>query len=199
MYIAHESEIPKPGDFVTRPIGRQPVVVVRGVDGMCRLLTNRCTHRGALICEVERGNQSHFRCFYHGWTYDNTGKLVHIPKDDAYPADFDRDELADAGSARGKLPRLHLRQRQPERSSVARLPRLGGGKDRLHDRRLADGRVVPRCRYAQDDLPRELEIRRHGRLPSAGRPPVGVRNLPAHAAVRTRTSTRRSPRLHARR
>ena len=91
LYVAHESEIPKAGDFVTRTIGRQPVVAVRGNDGTCRLVMNRCRHRGALICEVERGNQSHFRCFYHGWTYDNAGALVHIPKDDAYPADFDRD------------------------------------------------------------------------------------------------------------
>ena len=32
LYVAHESEIPKAGDFVTRTIGRQPVVVVRGDD-----------------------------------------------------------------------------------------------------------------------------------------------------------------------
>jgi nitrite reductase/ring-hydroxylating ferredoxin subunit len=89
LYVAHESEIPKAGDFVTRHVGRQPVVVVRGHDGRCRMLMNRCRHRGALICEVERGNQSHFRCFYHGWTYDNAGTLIHIPKDDAYPEDMD--------------------------------------------------------------------------------------------------------------
>lgn len=91
VYLAHESEIPKPGDFVARTIGRQPVIVVRGDDGTPRVLMNRCRHRGALICEVQSGSQSHFRCFYHGWTYDNTGRLVHIPKDDAYPDDFDRD------------------------------------------------------------------------------------------------------------
>jgi phenylpropionate dioxygenase-like ring-hydroxylating dioxygenase large terminal subunit len=90
-YIAHESEIPNAGDFVSRRIGRQPVVVVRGDDNVCRIVMNRCRHRGTLICEVERGNQSHFRCFYHGWTYANTGKLIHIPKDDAYSEDFDRD------------------------------------------------------------------------------------------------------------
>lgn len=90
-YVVHESEIPKPGDFVTRRIGRQPIVAAHGSDGVYRLLMNRCRHRGTLICEVDRGNQSHFRCFYHGWTYENTGKLIHIPHDDAYPADFDRD------------------------------------------------------------------------------------------------------------
>jgi len=94
VYVAHESEIPNAGDFVARRIGRQPVIAVRGDDGAYRLLMNRCRHRGALICEVERGNQSHFRCFYHGWTYDNAGNLVHIPKDDAYPPDLDRDAFA---------------------------------------------------------------------------------------------------------
>lgn len=93
VYVAHESEIPSAGDFVSRTIGKQPVVAVRGSDGRCRLLLNRCRHRGALICEVPRGNQSHFRCFYHGWTYDTTGALVHVPKDDAYPADFDRESF----------------------------------------------------------------------------------------------------------
>jgi phenylpropionate dioxygenase-like ring-hydroxylating dioxygenase large terminal subunit len=91
-YVAHVSEIPKPGDFVARRIGRQPVVAVHGSDGVYRLLMNRCRHRGTLICEVERGNQSHFRCFYHGWTYENTGKLIHIPNDDAYADDFNRDD-----------------------------------------------------------------------------------------------------------
>lgn len=100
-YVAHESEIPQAGDFVARRIGRQPVVAVHGSDGAYRLLMNRCRHRGTLICEVEHGNQSHFRCFYHGWTYDNTGALVHIPHDDAYPADFDR-----AGHSLTPVPRV---------------------------------------------------------------------------------------------
>ena len=29
VYVGHESEIPNPGDFVRRMIGRQPVIVVR--------------------------------------------------------------------------------------------------------------------------------------------------------------------------
>jgi hypothetical protein len=30
VFVGHESEIPHPGDFVTRQIGRQPVIMVRG-------------------------------------------------------------------------------------------------------------------------------------------------------------------------
>jgi phenylpropionate dioxygenase-like ring-hydroxylating dioxygenase large terminal subunit len=29
IYIAHESEVPEPGDYVTRQIGLQPVIVSR--------------------------------------------------------------------------------------------------------------------------------------------------------------------------
>ena len=33
VWVAHESELPKPGDFVTTTIGRQPVIVVRDKTG----------------------------------------------------------------------------------------------------------------------------------------------------------------------
>lgn len=89
VYVAHESEMPNPGDFVLRKIGNQPVVAVHGSDGVFRLVMNRCRHRGAVICEVQKGNQSHFRCFYHGWTYENTGKLIHVPNEDGYAPGFD--------------------------------------------------------------------------------------------------------------
>src|SRR5438552_204935 len=29
-----------------------------------------------------------FRCGYHGWTYDTTGKLVHVPGAEAYGPEF---------------------------------------------------------------------------------------------------------------
>ena len=45
VYVAHESEVSERGDYLTRMIGREPVVVVRGKDGQVRVLLNRCTHR----------------------------------------------------------------------------------------------------------------------------------------------------------
>jgi nitrite reductase/ring-hydroxylating ferredoxin subunit len=92
LYIGHESEVPAPGDFVLRTMGRQPVILVRGKDGIVRVLMNRCRHRGALVCEVERGREQHFRCWYHGWTYDNTGRLTHVPEPGGYPSDFPYEE-----------------------------------------------------------------------------------------------------------
>lgn len=76
VYVGHESEIPKPGDFVRRQIGMQPVIMVRGEDGTIRVLFNRCRHRANMLCHVDRGNAESFTCPYHGWTYSNAGELI---------------------------------------------------------------------------------------------------------------------------
>ena len=76
VFIGHESEVPRPGDFLTRVIGRQPVILVRGKDGSFSVLLNRCAHRGSTVCTVEQGNAKVFTCPYHGWTYDLAGSLL---------------------------------------------------------------------------------------------------------------------------
>jgi len=62
MYVAHESEVPNPGDYVLRQIGRQPLIVSRGEEGQVHLLLNRCRHRSNAVCQLEAGNASYFRC-----------------------------------------------------------------------------------------------------------------------------------------
>jgi phenylpropionate dioxygenase-like ring-hydroxylating dioxygenase large terminal subunit len=90
-FVGHESEIPSPGDYVQRRIGNDAFVLVRGEDGQVRLLFDSCRHRGAFICRAEKGNASHFRCSYHGWTYKNTGELTGAPLyKQAYGETFDR-------------------------------------------------------------------------------------------------------------
>ena len=49
IFVAHESEIPSPGDYVQRYIGHDPWIVVRGDDGQVRVLFDSCRHR-ALSC-----------------------------------------------------------------------------------------------------------------------------------------------------
>lgn len=79
VFVAHESEIPAAGDYVARSIGEDPFIVARGEDGIVRVLFDSCRHRGTQICAADRGNTSHFRCPYHGWTYNNAGDLVGVP------------------------------------------------------------------------------------------------------------------------
>lgn len=93
VFVGHEGEVPRPGDFRTRTLGRQPVVLVRGDDDVVRVLMNRCTHRGAAVCPYERGSTARFTCAYHGWTFRNTGALAAVPYPDMYGASFDRDAL----------------------------------------------------------------------------------------------------------
>lgn len=78
-FLAHESEIPSPGDYVTRYIGNNNLIVARGEDGKIHANLNMCRHRGNVMCKSEIGNASHFRCSYHGWTYKNSGELIGVP------------------------------------------------------------------------------------------------------------------------
>src|SRR5581483_8332026 len=93
VYVAHESEIPAPGDFRTSAIGTQPVIVTRSGDGAIHVLLNRCRHRGSVVCRDERGHGERFQCPYHGWVYGIDGALLGISQADGYPEDFDRATL----------------------------------------------------------------------------------------------------------
>ena len=68
VYVGHESQVPKAGDYVTARIGSVPVVLSRHKNGKVHVLFNSCGHRGAIVCNEERGNVKLFRCAYHGWT-----------------------------------------------------------------------------------------------------------------------------------
>ena len=75
IYIGHESQVKKPGDYFATQIGRQPVVMVRDADGKVRVIRNQCAHRGAMVVATEKGNAPEFTCCYHGWTYHLDGRL----------------------------------------------------------------------------------------------------------------------------
>ena len=93
VYVGHSGEIPEPGDYRLKRIGRMPIIMVRDQEGQVRLLLNRCRHRGATVCQGERGNTRSFRCGYHGWTYKTNGELAGVPYPDAYDESFRREEL----------------------------------------------------------------------------------------------------------
>ena len=78
-FLAHETEIPQPGDYVTRYIGNNNLIVARDEHGVVHASLNMCRHRGNVMCKAEMGNASHFRCSYHGWTYKNSGELIGVP------------------------------------------------------------------------------------------------------------------------
>lgn len=90
VFVGHESEIPEKGDYKLRYIGSDPYIFVRDHTDDINLLFNSCRHRGTEVCRSEKGNTSHFRCPYHGWTFKNTGELVGVPHREGF-----RDECID--------------------------------------------------------------------------------------------------------
>lgn len=93
VFVGHESEVASPGEFVTRRLGRAPVMMTRDDGGALRLFSNRCPHRGATICALDSGQSRYFRCPYHAWTFDSGGQLVSLPAEDGYGPSFDRSQF----------------------------------------------------------------------------------------------------------
>ena len=89
VYVGHESEIPKRGDYIVRWIGTHSVIMNRDDAGKLHLFLNRCRHRAVTVCQHEQGNAPRFNCDYHGWSYRNSGELVGLPlREGAYGPDF---------------------------------------------------------------------------------------------------------------
>ncbi|HEX7854521.1 MAG TPA: Rieske 2Fe-2S domain-containing protein [Sphingobium sp.] len=90
IFLAHESQIPEPNDYFTTWIGRQPIVITRDKGGELHAMINACAHRGAMLCRRKHGNKGSFTCPFHGWTFNNSGKLLKVKdgKTGDYPASF---------------------------------------------------------------------------------------------------------------
>jgi len=88
LYVAHESQLQKPGDFVRTRLAQHEVLVTRHQDGKIYVLHNRCPHRGARLCMVDRGSSRLLTCPYHAWAFRPDGTLSAVPHPKSYPASF---------------------------------------------------------------------------------------------------------------
>ena len=104
--VDHASRIPNPGDYFLWQYGRgDSVIILRDQAGAVKGYHNMCRHRGSRLCGHDEllpteagpgsvrpeekfsviqlgteGNTPVFRCPYHAWTYDLSGKLVSFPR-----------------------------------------------------------------------------------------------------------------------
>ena len=88
MCVGHVGEVSNPGDFYATEMLGEQILVTRDMDGVIRVLSNVCRHRGNRIAEGT-GNSRKFTCKYHAWTYDNTGALLGAPLMEKQPG-FDK-------------------------------------------------------------------------------------------------------------
>jgi phenylpropionate dioxygenase-like ring-hydroxylating dioxygenase large terminal subunit len=93
VMLAHESELPTPGSFVTRWIGSDSVIVSRDSTGSFNVMLNACAHRGMPLCRTDRGDSSQFKCPYHGWVFNNKGSFLAAPFEKEMYGDMDKPSL----------------------------------------------------------------------------------------------------------
>ncbi|NYE24633.1 aromatic ring-hydroxylating dioxygenase subunit alpha [Pigmentiphaga litoralis] len=80
IYVGHDSQVPKTGDYLATRIGDQDVVMVRSQSGAVNVVYNRCPHKGAKLVGEGCGNTGKFfRCPYHAWTFKLDGSHFSLP------------------------------------------------------------------------------------------------------------------------
>ena len=73
-------QIPHAGDYFTRTLGDDSVIVTRSRTGDVHALFNVCRHRGTRLCDQKEGRfADRIQCPYHAWTYDLDGQLLAAP------------------------------------------------------------------------------------------------------------------------
>lgn len=78
LCVGRESWVLKAGDYFTVTHIGEPIIVVRGNDGVLRAMSNVCQHRAMLVAEGH-GNTQSLLCQYHHWSYTLDGSLFGAP------------------------------------------------------------------------------------------------------------------------
>jgi len=78
--IARTTQLKAPGSFVATQIAGEPIVAVRGTDGILRAFYNVCRHHAAAVVTESCGQASILQCPYHGWKYGLDGTLKGMPE-----------------------------------------------------------------------------------------------------------------------
>jgi choline monooxygenase len=101
--VAHVGQLAEPGDHVVEEVAGTPVLVLRGRDGVLRAFPNVCRHRAGPLALCSGKGMHTVRCKYHGWLYNQEGRLI------GAPGDAGREGLP---HGRHPLPALRIREWQ---------------------------------------------------------------------------------------
>lgn len=78
--VGRAEQVAQPGQFLTTDLAGEPIVVIRGKDGVLRAFFNVCRHHAAAVVTEPCGHATVLRCPYHGWSYATDGALQAIPE-----------------------------------------------------------------------------------------------------------------------
>ncbi len=85
LFVAHESQVAQPGDFLTTYMGEDGVIVTRAVNGRIHVFLNSCTHRGNKVVPnpgfetFGHARANVVTCRFHGWVFGTDGPLKSVP------------------------------------------------------------------------------------------------------------------------
>ena len=80
--VGRAEQVEKPGQFVSAVVAGEPVMAVRGNDGVLRGFYNVCRHHAAAVVTEKCGMAQLLHCPYHGWNYGLDGSLKGMPEFD---------------------------------------------------------------------------------------------------------------------
>src|SRR5690242_19141665 len=83
--VASVDELAEPGCFVTYTAGRDPLVILRDLDGELRAFHNLCRHRGMPVAEGCGQQTTGLVCPYHFWNFGLDGSLRKVPQPEQFP------------------------------------------------------------------------------------------------------------------
>jgi phenylpropionate dioxygenase-like ring-hydroxylating dioxygenase large terminal subunit len=87
LCLGHADQLDTSGTVLARDIAGLPLLMTRDSSGAVRVFLNACRHRGARLVAGEETvcRRSSLSCLYHGWTYGLDGRLLSVPRRDAFP------------------------------------------------------------------------------------------------------------------
>ena len=77
--VGNAAQVRDSGQYFTTAVADEPLLVVRGSDGVLRAMSNVCRHRAGPVARGE-GKRPVLQCGYHGWTYSLDGRLQTTPE-----------------------------------------------------------------------------------------------------------------------
>src|SRR3546814_12895371 len=79
IMLAHDTEIPKSGDYVVRDLGDDQVIVSLAAGGQIHVSLNLCPPRGMRVCPAEDVNALTHDCLYHVLAFTSTTTYIAPP------------------------------------------------------------------------------------------------------------------------
>lgn len=78
--VGRIDQVSEPGQYFTRELFGEPIVVVRDEAGVIHALSNVCRHRGRQVVDgAGVCKQKRLTCPYHAWSYRLDGQLASVP------------------------------------------------------------------------------------------------------------------------